>query len=41
MVELAHATGTAFVVVTHDLNLARKLDRQMRLIDGQLVEQGA
>ena len=41
MVELAHATGTAFVVVTHDLNLARKLDRQARLIDGQLVEQGA
>ncbi len=41
MVELAHATGTAFVVVTHDLNLAHKLDRQARLIDGQLVEQGA
>ena len=41
MVELAHATGTAFVVVTHDLNLARKLDRQARLVDGQLLEQGA
>lgn len=41
MVELAHATGTAFVVVTHDLQLARRLDRQARLLDGMLVEQGA
>lgn len=41
MVELAHATGTAFVLVTHDLNLARRLDRQVRLVDGRLQELSA
>ena len=37
--ELNQSLNTAFVVVTHDLNLASKLDRQLHMRDGVL--QGA
>ena len=36
MDELAAATGTAFVVVTHDDGLARRMDRTVSLDDGRL-----
>ncbi|MEM7082742.1 MAG: lipoprotein-releasing ABC transporter ATP-binding protein LolD [Pseudomonadota bacterium] len=38
MLELNQTAGTALVVVTHDLNIARRMDRIVELIDGKLVE---
>lgn len=35
--ELANDLGTAFVVVTHDYQLAQKMDRQMSMQDGVLT----
>ncbi|ARU93661.1 lipoprotein-releasing ABC transporter ATP-binding protein LolD [Tatumella citrea] len=35
--ELNQMQGTAFLVVTHDLALARRLNRQMEMRDGQLT----
>ncbi|BAN98421.1 lipoprotein releasing system, ATP-binding protein [Plautia stali symbiont] len=37
--ELNVQQGTAFLVVTHDLNLAKRLSRQMEMRDGQLSDQ--
>ncbi len=35
--ELNQMQGTAFLVVTHDLTLAKRLNRQMEMRDGQLT----
>lgn len=37
MKELSSASQTAFLVVTHDMELARQMDRILRLEDGKLV----
>ncbi|ART79019.1 lipoprotein-releasing ABC transporter ATP-binding protein LolD [Oceanisphaera avium] len=37
LAELQSELGTGLVVVTHDLNLAARLDRQCQLVDGRLV----
>jgi lipoprotein-releasing system ATP-binding protein len=37
--ELNVRQGTAFLVVTHDLMLAKRMTRQMEMRDGQLSEQ--
>lgn len=38
MLELSTSSRTAFLVVTHDLSLARQMDRVWRLEEGRLVE---
>jgi lipoprotein-releasing system ATP-binding protein len=37
MCQLNRELGTAFVVVTHDRELAGKLHRQVHMVDGALV----
>ncbi len=41
MRELNHELGTSFIVVTHDQQLARRLDRQLFMQDGRLGEPSA
>lgn len=38
MLELNNNAGTALVVVTHDMSIARRMDRIVELIDGKLTE---
>ncbi|HEX8586853.1 lipoprotein-releasing ABC transporter ATP-binding protein LolD [Pseudomonas sp.] len=38
MLELSTSSRTAFLVVTHDMTLARQMDRVWRLEEGRLVE---
>jgi len=38
MLQLARANRTAFVLVTHDASLAARCDRQLQLVQGQLIQ---
>ena len=40
MQELSSSLHTAFLVVTHDIALARQMDRVLRLEGGRLVLEG-
>ena len=40
MLELNRSSGTSLVIVTHDPEIARRADRILKLVDGQLQEQG-
>lgn len=40
LIKLNKEQGTAFLVVTHDLELAKKLDKQLVMSDGQLSQSG-
>ena len=37
--ELRQATGTTFVIATHDPNVAQAADRAIRIVDGLVEEQ--
>ncbi|NNF16588.1 MAG: lipoprotein-releasing ABC transporter ATP-binding protein LolD [Gammaproteobacteria bacterium] len=41
MLELNNTAGTALVVVTHDMSIARRMDRVVELVDGRLTEVSA
>jgi lipoprotein-releasing system ATP-binding protein len=41
MLQLSRDVGTAFVVVTHDAQLAARCSRQVKLVQGQLVPETA
>ena len=37
MLDLNQSRGTSFVIVTHDMEIAARANRRMRLIDGVLT----
>jgi lipoprotein-releasing system ATP-binding protein len=37
MKEVSAASGTTFLLVTHNLSLAKRCDRTIELVDGQIV----
>lgn len=39
MLDLNKELNTSFIVVTHDLNLAARMDRILSLVDGQLLDE--
>ena len=39
MLDLNKELNTSFIVVTHDLNLAARMDRTLSLVDGQLLDE--
>ena len=41
MFDLAHRRGATLLLVTHDRDLAGRCDRQIRLLDGRIVEDAA
>jgi lipoprotein-releasing system ATP-binding protein len=38
LIQLIRGTGVAALIATHNLDLARRMDRVLRLADGQLIE---
>ena len=38
MLELNHSVGASLIIVTHDLQLANRAKKTLRLIDGVLME---
>lgn len=38
LLDLNQRNGTAFLVVTHDMSLAKRLNRQLEMRDGKLIE---
>jgi lipoprotein-releasing system ATP-binding protein len=38
MRDLAREQGTALILVTHDVSLAERCDRQLRLVEGRLSD---
>jgi predicted ABC-type transport system involved in lysophospholipase L1 biosynthesis ATPase subunit len=38
LLEMNRELHATLLVVTHNLDLARKMDRQMRLVDGRVVD---
>lgn len=40
LVHISRKRGVAFVIATHNLDLAKRADRVLRLVDGRLVQDG-